>query len=273
MLALHPECEPMPYNNPPPLGWSARRLEGRVIFVTGASSGIGAAAVRRFAAEGARVVAASRRAERIGALATELRAEGHDVSAAVCDVRDEESVKTSIAAVVARYGRLDGAFNNAGAGGVRGPITELPLEGFQNVLATNLLGPFLCMKYEIPAMLASGGGSIVNTSSIGGMVGAPGNGVYAASKWGLTGLSKCAALEYARRNIRVNCIAPGPTRSEMFDRWMPDEAAREGMAGSFPMNYVADPDDMARAALWLLSDESRWTTGAVIPCEGGAHAD
>ena len=116
------------------------------------------------------------------------------------------------------------------------------------------------------------GGAIVNTSSIGGLVGAPFNGIYAASKWGLTGLTKCVALEYARSNIRVNCIAPGPTRSEMIDRWMPTEEARAGLADNMPMNYIADPDDMARAALYLLSDEARWTTGAVLPCEGGAHA-
>lgn len=99
------------------------------------------------------------------------------------------------------------------------------------------------------------------------------NGDYAASKWGLTGLTRCVALEFARQGVRVNAIAPGPTRSEMFDRWMPDEAARETMAGHMPMNYIAHPEDMARAALFLLSDESRWTTGAVLPCEGGAHAD
>ena len=93
------------------------------------------------------------------------------------------------------------------------------------------------------------------------------NGVYAASKWGLDGLTKCVALEYARQNIRVNCIAPGPTRSEMFDRWIPTEEARSALAGAMPMNYIAHPDDMARAALYLLSDEARWTTGATLPCD------
>lgn len=263
----------MTYQSPPPLAWAGARLKDRVVFVTGAASGIGAAAVRRFAEEGARVVAASRRADRIDALAAELRAEGHAVSSIVCDVRDEASVKAAIDAVVAEHGRLDGAFNNAGLGGVRAPFTELPVDALDDVLATNLRGPFLCMKHEIPAMLASGGGSIVNTSSIGGMVGGAQNGIYAASKWGLTGLTKCVALEYARRNIRVNCIAPGPTRSEMFDRWMPTDEARAMLADAMPMNYVAHPDDMARAALYLLSDEARWTTGAVLPCEGGAHAD
>lgn len=262
----------MTYQSPPPLAWAGARLKDRVVFVTGAASGIGAAAVRRFAEEGARVVAASRRADRIEALAAELRAEGYPVSSVVCDVRDDASVKAAIDAVVAEHGRLDGAFNNAGLGGVRRPYTELPVQALDDVMATNLRGPFLCMQHEIAAMLRTGGGAIVNTASIGGLVGAPRNGVYAASKWALVGLTKCLALEYARQNLRVNCIAPGPTRSEMFDRWMPTDEARAALAGAMPMNYIAHPDDMARAALYLLSDEARWTTGAVLPCEGGAHA-
>lgn len=263
----------MSYLDLPPLDFSANRLTGRVIFVTGASSGIGAAAVRRFAAEGAKVVAAARRTDRIEALAAELRSEGRTVSAVACDVLDEASVKAAIEAALAEHGRLDGAFNNAGVGGTHKPLHEIEVEKFDQVIGANLRGVFLCLKHEIPAMLASGGGSIVNTSSIGGMVGSGDNSDYAASKWGLAGLTKCAALGYARQGIRVNAIAPGPTRSEMFDRWMPTDEAREMMAGWMPMNYIAHPDDMARAALYLLSDEARWTTGAILPCEGGAHAD
>ena len=175
--------------------------------------------------------------------------------------------------VVERHGRLDGAFNNAGVGGAHVPFTELSAEKFDQVIATNLRGVFLCMKHEIPAMLASGGGAIVNTSSIGGLVGGAQNGDYAASKWGLAGLTKCVALEYARQGVRVNAIAPGPTDSEMFGRWMPTEERRERIANAMPMNYIAHPDDMARAALFLLSDEARWTTGVILPCEGGASAD
>jgi NAD(P)-dependent dehydrogenase (short-subunit alcohol dehydrogenase family) len=263
----------MSYHSPPPLALSATRLAGKVIFVTGASSGIGAAAVRRFAEEGAVVVAAARRAEKLDALAGELVEAGLPVSAIACDVRDEASVKAAIAQVVEHHGRLDGAFNNAGVGGAHVPFAELTAEKFDAVIATNLRGVFLCMKHEIPAMLASGGGAIVNTSSIGGMVGGARNGDYAASKWGLAGLTKCVALEYARQGVRVNAIAPGPTDSEMFGRWMPTEASREMIADAMPMNYIAHPDDMARAALFLLSEESRWTTGAILPCEGGAHAD
>jgi NAD(P)-dependent dehydrogenase (short-subunit alcohol dehydrogenase family) len=261
-----------PFTNPPPLALAADRLAGRVVFVTGASSGIGRAAVRRFAAEGASVVAASRRQGRLDEVVAEARAAGGEAMAVPCDVTDEASVRDAVAATVDRYGRLDGAFNNAGGPGGQRLLHELDTGWFDLVVATNLRGPFLCMKHEVPAMLASGGGSIVNTSSIGGLVGGARNADYAASKWGLAGLVKCAALGYARQGIRVNAIAPGPTRSEMFDAWVPDDEARAGLAERFPMNYVADPDDMARAALFLLSDESRWTTGVVLPCEGGASA-
>jgi NAD(P)-dependent dehydrogenase (short-subunit alcohol dehydrogenase family) len=262
----------MAYLSPAPLDLRSTRLRNKVVLVTGASSGIGAAAVRRFAEEGAAVVASARRADRLAELARDLAAEGLAVSSVDCDVRDEASVERAVAAAVERHGRLDGAFNNAGVGGAHVPFEQLSAEAFDRCYATNLRGVFLCMKHEIPAMLASGGGSIVNTSSIGGMVGGPQNSDYAASKWGLAGLTKCVALEYARRGVRVNAIAPGPTDSEMFGRWMPTEAAREALADRMPMNYIAHPDDMARMALFLLSEEARWTTGAVLPCEGGAHA-
>ena len=263
----------MSYLSPPPLSLTASRLAGKVVLVTGASSGIGAAAVRRFAEEGATVVAAARRADRLADLSRDLTAAGLAVSAVECDVREEDSVEQAVAAVVARHGRLDGAFNNAGVGGAHVPFAELSAAKFDEVIATNLRGVFLCMKHEIPAMLAAGGGAIVNTSSIGGLVGGARNGDYAASKWGLAGLTKCVALESARQGIRVNAIAPGPTDSEMFGRWMNTEARREMIADAMPMNYIAHPDDMARAALFLLSEESRWTTGVILPCEGGASAD
>ena len=263
----------MAYASPPPLAFNADRLRDRVILVTGASSGIGEAAARLFAAEGAKVVLAARRAERVEATAAALREGGLQAAAVTCDVRNEHSVKDAVDYAVATYGRLDGAFNNAGVGGARGPVHEIDIGVFDAVIATNLRGVLLCLKHEIAAMLPTGGGAIVNTSSIGGLVGAAENGVYATSKWGLAGLTKCAALDYARQGIRVNAIAPGPTRSEMFDRWISDDASREWMAGLTPMNYIAPPQDMARAALFLLSDESRWTTGIVLPCEGGMSVD
>jgi NAD(P)-dependent dehydrogenase (short-subunit alcohol dehydrogenase family) len=257
------------FNHPPPLSLVSSRLIDKVTVVTGASSGIGKAAAIRFAAEGAKVVATSRREDRLHDVVGAIRDHGGDALAVVCDVTDEKSVRHAVDMTLEQFGRLDCAFNNAGGPGGQRPLHELDTNWFDLVIATNLRGPFLCMKHEIPAMLAGGGGAIVNTSSIGGLVGGPRNSDYGASKWGLAGLVKCAAMDYARQGIRINAIAPGPTRSEMFDAWMPDDEARTAMAAHFPLNYIADPDDMARAALFLLSDESRWTTGCVFPCEGG----
>jgi NAD(P)-dependent dehydrogenase (short-subunit alcohol dehydrogenase family) len=259
----------MPYASPDPLTFSAGRLAGRVVFVTGASSGIGAAAVRRFAAEGALVAAAARRADRLAEVVAGVRAAGGEALAVSCDVTEEKSVSEAVDAAVRAFGRLDAAFNNAGEGGAQAPLHQIDTGKFDSVIATNLRGPFLCLKYQIPHLIDAGGGAVVLTSSIGGLVGASGNSDYAASKWGLAGLVRCAALDYAPSNIRVNAIAPGPTRSEMFDRWMNTEEMREQMASYAPLNYIAQPDDMARAAVFLLSDEARWTTGCVFPCEGG----
>ena len=262
----------MTYAHPAPLTFSADRLAGKVVFVTGASSGIGAAAARRFAAEGARVAIAARRVDRLEQIVAELEAAGHEALAVPCDVTDERSVVCAVETTVTTFGGLDAAFNNAGSGGSQRRLHEIDASAFDRVLAANLRGPFLCMKHQIPAMLDRGG-AIVVTSSIGGLVGAPRNSDYAASKWGLAGLIKCAAMDYAPHGIRVNAIAPGPTRSEMFDRWMHTEEMRAAMAAHAPLNYIADPDDMARAALFLLSDEARWTTGCVFPCDGGMSVD
>jgi NAD(P)-dependent dehydrogenase (short-subunit alcohol dehydrogenase family) len=259
----------MSYRNPPPLDFCANRLTGKVVIVTGASSGIGEAASSLFAREGATVIAVARRKERIEVLANELTRMGHSATAISCDVDDEASVEWMIEQVIRRYGKVDGAFNNAGISGGRGPIHEADIGDFDRVITTNLRGVFLCLKHEIKAMLESGGGAIVNTSSIGGLIGIAGNSIYSTSKWGLAGLTKCAALDYARQGIRVNAIAPGGTRSEMFDEWISTEEARSRLAETFPMNYIAHPEDMARCALFLLSDESRWTTGTILPCEGG----
>ena len=262
------------YSSPAPLDYFYNRLQDKVVFVTGASSGIGKAAVRLFAKEGATVVAAARRLDLLDSLAADLSKEGLNIHSVYCDVLEEDSVKITIEQIMSKFGRLDCAFNNAGAGsaGARGPIHEMETCHFDRLINTNLRGVFLCLKYECAAMLKSGGGSIVNTSSIGGLIGIPSNSMYAASKFGLTGLTKCAALDYARKRIRVNAIAPGATYSEMFNKWISTKEAQIAMAESFPMNYIALPDDMARAALFLLTEESRWCTGIILPCEGGKSA-
>ncbi|KUL49705.1 MULTISPECIES: SDR family NAD(P)-dependent oxidoreductase [Streptomyces] len=255
--------------NPAPLTLEARRLEGKVILITGASAGMGEAATRRFAAEGATVVAGARRVDRLEALAAEVSTADNEVIAVPLDVTDEASVESAVATAVRRFGRLDGALNAAGVTSDGTLVHDKPTEVYDRIMSVNAKGVFLSMKYEIPALLAAGGGSIVNVSSIGGMVGVAGISEYVASKWAVNGLTKSAALELASMNVRVNALAPGSTRTEMWD--MLPAAMQDHLASMSPMNHVAPADDMARAALFLLSDESRWTTGAVLPAEGGHH--
>ena len=257
------------YKSPPPLTWHAGRLKDRVIFVTGASSGIGSAAVRLFAEEGAKVVLGARRRDMTDMIVKELSDGGHEAMAVTCDVRSEDSVAEAIDATVARFGRLDGALNNAGIAGAHGPLHTHDMSRYDDYLQTNLRGVFLCIKYEVMAMLETGGGAIVNTNSAAGLKGAPNNSLYCSTKWGITGLTRAAALDYADHNIRVNGISPGPVYSEIMDKLAPDEAGLEAMAARFPIRHIAHPDDPCRAALFLLSDEARWTTGVTLACDGG----
>lgn len=258
-------------HHPEPLTISARRLEGKVVLITGASAGIGEAAARRFAAEGARVVVGARRTDRLEALVADLTAMGQEGLAVPLDVTDEDSVAAAVAAAVAHYGRLDGALNNAGLTGSGSTVADIDTDYFDRVMAVNLRGVFLCLKHQIPALLAAGGGSVVNVSSVGGLIGVPTIAEYVASKWGVIGLTKSAALEGAAAGIRVNAIAPGSTRTQMWDEWLPTEEAQAAVAAWSPMNQIALPDDIARLALFLLSDESRWTTGTVLAADGGQH--
>jgi A-factor type gamma-butyrolactone 1'-reductase (1S-forming) len=169
--------------------------------------------------------------------------------------------------------RLDVAINNAGIGGGNMPLVEVSEDLFDRVIATNLKGVFLGMKYEIPAMLASGGGAIVNLSSTVGLVGlgGPGGGIapYIASKHGVVGLTKAAALEYARQHIRVNAVAPGTTLTPVNDRWITDEQTRQRITSGIPMGRLADPSAIAEAIIWLCSDAASFVTGLTLPVDGG----
>ena len=238
------------------------KLEGKVAIVTGASRGIGAAAARRFAAEGARVALAARSADEIQKLAVELG----EAIAVETDVADEASVRRLVEATVKAFGRLDVAFNNAADHHGLTPLADVSAAEFDHTIAVSLRGVFLCMKYQIPAMLASGGGAIVNMSSTAGVAaGTAGLSSYVAAKHGVIGLTRAGALDYADKGIRVNALMPGPisTRPEM-------EAANVGQY--MPMKRMGKPEEVAAAAVWLCSDESSFITGAALAIDGGKLA-
>jgi NAD(P)-dependent dehydrogenase (short-subunit alcohol dehydrogenase family) len=250
-----------------------KQLEGKVALITGASQGIGAATARLFAQAGATVVLASRNEEELAHNVAEIKARGGEAMAVMMDVTHAASVEAVIKRTIDAYGRLDVAVNNAGIAGGNTPLMEVAEEVFDRVIATNLKGVFLGMKYEIPAMLAVGGGAIVNLSSTVGLVGFGGTGggiaPYIASKHGVVGLTKAAALEYARQHIRVNAIAPGTTLTSVNERWLAEEQTRQRITSGIPLGRVADPSEVAEAILWLCSDAASYVTGVTLPVDGG----
>ncbi|MEU5051419.1 glucose 1-dehydrogenase [Streptomyces sp. NPDC021096] len=245
-------------------------LSGKVTFISGASSGIGAAAARVFAREGATVVLAARREDRLTALAEELTAAGAEAAYVVADVTKAEDARRAVEFAVERYGRLDAAFNNAGIGGDRTPMHLMGDDVYDTIMETNVRGMWNCMRPELAAMLASGGGAIVNNSSVAGLVAIPSAAPYIASKHAVVGLTRAAADEYAKQGIRVNAVAPGTTRSEITADWFARNPGLEDMVNAMtPQARTADPEEIAEAAAWLLSDRSPFLTGVVMPVDGG----
>jgi NAD(P)-dependent dehydrogenase (short-subunit alcohol dehydrogenase family) len=249
---------------------TSRLLDGKVAIITGASRGIGAAAARRFAGAGASVVLAARTDSDIQSIAAEIQSAGGRAMAVATDVTDERQVEKLVQQTVAAYGRLDIAFNNAGSGHMPKPLAEISVDDFVRSIKVNLVGVFIAMKFEIPAMIAAGGGAIVNMSSSAGLQGAPGLGDYSAAKHGVVGLTKSAALDYGRHKIRVNAIAPGPIVNEQMAR-LPDEARRQ-IAQHVPLGRLGDPDQVAATATWLCSEEASFISGAVVSVDGGRLA-
>jgi NAD(P)-dependent dehydrogenase (short-subunit alcohol dehydrogenase family) len=247
-----------------------RLLEGKVAIVTGASKGIGAAAARAFAQAGASVVLAPRTASAIEAIAGEIEREGGKALAVPTDVTDAASVEQLVKDTVSRFGRLDLAFNNAGAGQMPKPLADISVDDFVSGVKANLFGVFFGMKYEIPAMLEGGGGAIVNMSSTAGLQGAPGMAPYAAAKHGVIALTKVGAVDYGRHKIRVNALAPGPTVNEQMAS-LPEERLQQ-IARFVPIGRLGRVEEVARAALWLCSDEASFITGAVLSVDGGRLA-
>ena len=245
------------------------RFDGKVAFVTGGASGLGEAGARRFAAEGARVVVADIDADGAARVAGTLP----DALAVTVDTADAASVQAAVAQAVAHYGRIDVVFNNAGITGVQLPLHELPAEDWQRVRGVNGDGVFYVMKYCIAAMLTTGGGSIVNTSSTAGLTGQANISPYTFAKAGIVGLTRSAAIEYAAANIRVNAIAPTVVWTPLVERFAasaPDPAAmRAAMENYNPMPGLPLPDDVAAVVAFLASDEARWITGHTLPIDGG----
>jgi NAD(P)-dependent dehydrogenase (short-subunit alcohol dehydrogenase family) len=245
-------------------------FKDRVAVVTGGGSGIGRALTLALAREGARVVVAD-----LDVPAGEAAAKEVDGTFVECDVTSEEQVHALFDKAVDVYGGLDIAFNNAGVEGKFGPLTtEQTVEHYDYVCDINIRGVLLSMKHEIAAMLRSGGGAIVNNASIGGHIGFQGSSVYVASKWAVLGLTKTAALEFARQGVRVNSISPGTVQTEMFDRAFGEGETemKKTLATQNPIGRIGTPEEIASAVLWLSSPGAGFTTGQDIIVDGGYTA-
>jgi NAD(P)-dependent dehydrogenase (short-subunit alcohol dehydrogenase family) len=249
-------------------------LAGKVAFITGAGRGIGAAAARLFAREGARVLLAARTEAQLKAVTEEVRAAGGIADHVVCDLADLASVRAAVDRVVETYGRLDVAFNNGGTIVPPGPMDQVREADFDHVYAVNLKGPWLAMVAEVAAIRATAGtGAIVNNSSVGSLMGNPELPAYGAMKRAVNSLTESAAVTYGPEGIRVNAIAPGNTLTQMIRTWEADSPGLvERLKAQTPLRRAADPDEIAQAAAWLLSDRSSYVTGTVLRVDGGARA-
>jgi len=243
-------------------------LTNKVAIVTGASSGIGRATAKLFAEEGARVVVAARRQDELEALVAEIEDTHGTALALAGDVREEAYAKALVDLAVERFGGLDIAFNNVGAVGQMGPVSDLSLAGWRETLDTNLTSAFLGAKYQVPAMIERGGGSLIFTSTfVGHTVGMPGMTSYAASKAGLIGLTQVLAAEYGPQGLRVNALLPGGTDTPAATFRTPE--TRAFVENLHALKRVAQPEEIARSALYLASDASSFTTGTALFADGG----
>ncbi|MCM6776609.1 glucose 1-dehydrogenase [Nocardia sp. CDC159] len=245
-------------------------LGDKVALITGAASGIGAVAARVFTAHGAKLVLADLNDEKGNELAAEIENSGGEALFVHTDVSSEDDVAAMMRAVVERFGRLDCAFNNAGIDGHPAIAHEVTRADWDRMLAVNLTGVWLCLKYELPQMLSQGGGAIVNTASVAGLRGSPRQTCYTTAKHGLIGLTMVTAVDYAATGIRVNAICPGTIHTPMLDDgFRKGILDNEKMLSRIPMARHGEPEEIAEAAAWLLSDGASYVTGQALPIDGG----
>ncbi len=251
------------------------RLEGKVTLITGAGSGIGRATALACACEGARLVVADRVVAGGQETVAMIEQEGGEATFVQVDVTQADEVEALVAQVVATYGRIDCAHNNAGIEGQLARTADYLEDDWDRVIAVNLKGVWLCMKHEIPPMLQQGGGAIVNTASLAGLVGARRLSAYVASKHGVVGLTKTAALEYAKAGIRINAVCPGIIHTSMVERMYLDQRPEleARLIATEPIGRLGQPEEVAQAVLWLCSDAASFVTGHTMTVDGGLYAE
>ncbi|MGS0891318.1 SDR family NAD(P)-dependent oxidoreductase [Burkholderia stagnalis] len=244
-------------------------LAGKVALVTGASSGIGRAAAIELARRGARVVAGARRRPEIEALVAEIRKEGYEATAAVADINLEQDVIDLVAKTISTYGRIDIAFNNAGTEGAFSPFVEQTNETYDTIFNANVRGVFWSMKHEARAMLAQGGGTIINNASMGGVIGFANAGLYIASKHAVLGLTKTASIELFRQGVRVNAVNPGIIDTPFQDRIWPSAEAKDAFAASTVPGRAGTPKEIAAVVAFLASEDAAFVSGHGLLIDGG----
>ena len=247
----------------------AGQFEGKVALVTGGNSGIGKATAIMFAKEGAKVVITARRVPEGKQTVEEIRKAGGEAIFVKTDVSVEAEVEAMVSKTVEAYGRLDCAFNNAGVGSAGGLIHESTSDEWDYVNDINLKGVWLCMKYEIAQMLEQGGGAIVNTASVAGLVGLRNGSAYVAAKHGVVGLTRTAALEYAQQGIRVNAVCPGYIETPMTEGLRSDPERLASVIAREPIGRIGTPQEIAESVLWLCSDAASFVTGHAMAVDGG----
>ncbi|MDA1188362.1 MAG: glucose 1-dehydrogenase [Chloroflexi bacterium] len=246
------------------------QFKDKVVIVTGGSFGIGQACAEAFAREGANVVIAARGEQNGNKAVESIRKAGGEAMFVRCEVADEDQVKNLIDTTIQKYGRLDIAVNNAGHGGERKLIADVSIEDFDSIMAVNLRGTFFCMKYELIEMLKQRSGVILNMSSANGIIGTPLFTAYTASKHGVNGLTKSAALEYAKDGIRVNALLPGGVATPLFDKvYGVDGPKREAVREGHPTKREGTMEEAAGATLFLCSDRASYINGACVSMDGG----